>query len=139
MKTVLLTLALIATLALTSISAFASEATKYMSDGNLIVKISGDDTVVLALEKAGWKKIIATSKYDVTIASYGPSDDRLLSEDGIMVYPVMEKRVSCEDYCLKDLGECTDWFALSSKGYQQKIVERLTCLSALRNHWNKKV
>jgi len=97
----------------------------YLFDSNIIIKVT-DNTVVSALETAGWKKIAATPKVDAEVSNYGPNDDPdATKEKGVIIYPTSDNPTVRQDrkYCAK-------WFAHSNAGYQQKVVERLKDLSA---------
>lgn len=96
----------------------------YLFDHNIIVKVT-DNSVISAMETAGWKKIAATPKVDAEVSNYGPNDDPgVVKEEGVIIYPTSDNPIVRQDrkYCAK-------WFAHSNADYQQKVVKRLKDLS----------
>ncbi len=123
MKKVASVLFVIAVIVALSLPAIANGVT-YLSDGNITVKV-WQKNISDQLRHAGWKDVSVTDKIAAEIADYGPKDDSLVKENGILIYPIFS---DADDR--QDRNFHAKWYAYSLKGYAEKVAARLTDLSA---------
>jgi predicted mannosyl-3-phosphoglycerate phosphatase (HAD superfamily) len=97
-----------------------------LSDGNIVVKVRNQEKIVKHLQNLGWTVVTNSSKIVAEISDYGPADDSVIKEDGVLVYPITYYD---NPVIHQNSKYCAHWYAYSIKGYPAKVAKRLKDLS----------